>query len=153
MIIILEILIFSPSLKAFSGNGKQTYGDMEGVIYLRNYDGDTIRFDIPGVHPLLGQNIPVRMRGIDAPEIRAKCPMEKMVAIKTKERIQQLLGKAERITLKETGRDKYFRIVARVVADGIDLGDSLIKDGLAVPYDGKRKIKTWCEYTSDEEVP
>ena len=35
------------------------------VTYLRNYDGDTITFEIPGVHPLLGHQIGVRIRNID----------------------------------------------------------------------------------------
>lgn len=57
------------------------------------------------------------------------------------------MEKAAHITLKETGRDKYFRIVARVVADGVDV---LLKEGLAVPYGGGKKIKEWCNKGTNE---
>ena len=126
------------------GGGKKTYGDIEGIVYIGNYDGDTMRVDIPGVHPLFGANIPVRFRGIDTPEIRADCRTEKKMALDAKERVNRLLEKAKHITLRETGRDKYFRIVARVVADGVDVGSMLLKEGLAVPYDGGRKDNAWC---------
>ena len=141
LLIIVVFLLPSPHVH---GGGKKTYGDLEGVVYIVNYDGDTIRVDIPGVHPLFGANIPVRLRGMDAPEIRAECQTEKKMALDAKERVKRLLEKAEHITLRETGRDKYFRIVARVVADGVDVGDMLLKEGLAVPYDGGRKDKAWC---------
>ncbi len=40
------------------------------VIYRSCYDGDTCRFDIPNVHPFFGENIPIRIAGIDTPEKR-----------------------------------------------------------------------------------
>ena len=123
---------------------KQTYGSLERVIYLGNYDGDTVRFDIPGVHPLLGRNIPVRLRGADTPEIRSKCPQEKRMARAAKRMVQEILERAERITLRETGRGKYFRIVARIEADGTDVKTALLQAGLAVAYQGGRKTWNWC---------
>ena len=39
---------------------------------------------------------------------------------------------------------EYFRLVARLEADGVDLSALLIEKGLAVPYDGRTKIKDWC---------
>ncbi|MBF0190261.1 MAG: thermonuclease family protein [Magnetococcales bacterium] len=142
---LVGILLLSPSGAVCSGNGGRTYGDLEGVVYRGNHDGDTIRFDIPGVHPLFGENIPVRVRGMDAPEIRAHCPLEKERAVRAREMVRERLSKAARITLVEMGRDKYFRIVARVVADGVDVGEMLLRAGLAVPYDGGRKNMDWCE--------
>ena len=44
------------------------------VRYVRNYDGDTITFDIDGLHSIVGKNISVRVLGIDTPEIRGKKP-------------------------------------------------------------------------------
>ena len=41
-------------------------------------------------------------------------------------------------------RDKYFRINARVIADGQDLSEMLVVKGLAIPYDGGTKTKDWC---------
>ncbi len=136
-------------LNMLSGGGK-TYGNLEEVIYLGNYDGDTIRFDIPSVHPLIGRNVPVRVRGMDTPEIRGKCPAEKRLAKQAKNLVRRILEAAGRITLKKTGRGKYFRIVAYVEADGVDgvdgvdVGEVLLKEGLAVLYQGGRKVNEWC---------
>ena len=52
---------------------------------------------------------------------------------------------AERIDLKNASRGKYFRIVAKVEADGIDLSAYLIAKDLAVSYDGGTKVKKWCD--------
>lgn len=123
---------------------KKNDGDMAGVIYLGNYDGDTIRFDIPGVHPLLGKNIAIRLRGVDTPEIRGKCPEEREKAVVARDFVRGILAKAKRITLTNTERGKYFRIVARVMADGVDVSGALLKTGLAMPYQGGKKIGTWC---------
>ncbi|MBF0295594.1 MAG: thermonuclease family protein [Magnetococcales bacterium] len=143
-IFILMGMLLLPFGTVCADRGGQTYGNVEGAIYRDNYDGDTIRFDIPGVHPLLGENIPVRVRGVDAPEIRAQCPEEKERAMRAKAMVREQLSKATRITLIEVGRDKYFRIVARVVADGVDVGEMLIGAGLAVPYNGGTKTMGWC---------
>ena len=42
-------------------------------------------------------------------------------------------------------RGKYFRIVGRLIADGVDISDLLIERHMAVPYDGGTKTKIWCE--------
>ncbi len=53
-------------------------------------------------------------------------------------------AQAHSITLKNVERGKYFRIVATVEADGQDVSDLLIQEGLAVPYEGGTKGKNWC---------
>jgi len=42
-------------------------------------------------------------------------------------------------------KGKYFRIVADVYANNKSLADILIRNHLAVRYDGGTKIKDWCE--------
>jgi endonuclease YncB( thermonuclease family) len=42
-------------------------------------------------------------------------------------------------------RGKYFRIVADVYADNQSLADELIKNNLAVRYNGGTKVKDWCK--------
>ena len=56
----------------------KSFGDYEGAIYVRNYDGDTITFNLPGLHPIIGEKINIRVNGIDTPEIRGKCEKEKI---------------------------------------------------------------------------
>jgi len=119
--------------------------DFPNVIYRTCYDGDTCWFDLPGVHPFFGNHIPVRLSGIDTPEKRGKCLKEKVLAIKARKRVRTLLSQAQTIVLKNVQRGKYFQIVARVEADGQDVSDLLIQEGLAVVYDGGAKGKDWCE--------
>ena len=123
----------------------ESYGDYQGAIYLQNYDGDTIRFDLPGYPPIAGDDIRVRVNGIDTPEIKGKCEKESYDAKQAKEMVADILKDAEQITLKNMERGKYFRIAADVYADGENLADILIEAGVAVQYDGGKKAQKWCE--------
>ncbi len=115
------------------------------VKYVRNYDADTITFDIPNVHPLLGHHISVRVRHIDTPEIKGKQPCEKEAARTAKRLIENLMKHAKRIDLVDAGKDKYFRILADVIVDGKPLKEILFKNNLAYAYEGKTKQKlNWC---------
>ena len=93
-------------------SAKPKFGDYEGAIYVRNYDGDTITFNLPNLHPIIGNKIRVRLNGLDTPEIRGKCDKEKYNAEQAKDMVTDILKDAERIDLKNMGRGKYFRIVA-----------------------------------------
>tara|TARA_B100001146_G_scaffold220864_1_gene230218 strand:+ start:180 stop:563 length:384 start_codon:yes stop_codon:yes gene_type:complete len=110
--------------------------NFSGVEYVRNYDGDTMTVNIPGVHPLFGNEIGIRVRGIDTLEIRIKYPFEKQKVKETKTLIEGILNRANKITLHDIEREKYFRIVASVIVDGQNLSDLLLAKKLAVPYDG-----------------
>ena len=127
------------------GQGVSFAYDFPNVTYRTCFDGDTCRFDIPNVHPFFGENIPVRLAGIDAPERQGQCDQEKQLAVKARDLVQTTLEQAQSITLKNAKRGKYFRLVATVEADGQDVSDLLIQEGLAVRYDGGKKVKDWCE--------
>lgn len=116
------------------------------VEYVRNYDADTITFNVPGVHPIIGNKINVRVSGIDTPEVRTKNSCEKDKARNAKKLVANLLKNAKRIDLVNVKRDKYFRINADVVIDGKALSHYLLKNGLAYAYDGGTKPKVdWCK--------
>lgn len=123
----------------------KSYGDLQDAVYVRNYDADTITFNLPGLHPIIGDKISIRVNGIDTPEIRGKCKKEKELAKVAKELVTHLMKWADSITLKNIGRGKYFRIVADVLIDGDSLADILIEWEMAVPYDGGTKTHSWCE--------
>jgi endonuclease YncB( thermonuclease family) len=95
-----------------------------------NYDGDTLRATF-------------RIENIDAPEIKGQCDSEKKLAIRAKDFTAAWMAKG-RVTIHQAarGRDKYGRILARFERDGEDLGETLIKAGLARPWKGKRE--KWC---------
>lgn len=121
------------------------------VKYLGNYDGDTITFEIPNIHPLFGEHIPVRVKGIDTAEIRTKNLCEKQAGRTAQRLVENLLKGAKRVDLVHVARDKYFRILADVEIDGKNLKDVLVKNKLAYFYDGGTKKKVdWCD---PERVP
>ena len=139
------VLILPLLLCTASHSFAKSYGDYQGAIYLQNYDGDTIRFDLPGYPPIAGDDIRVRVNGIETPEINGKCEKEKYDAQQARDMVADILKDAERIDLKNMKRGKYFRIVADVIVDGENLADILIEASVAIQYSGGKKTKNWCE--------
>ena len=123
----------------------KSFGDFEGAIYIRNYDGDTVTFNLPGLHPIIGEKISIRVNGIDTPEIKGKCDKEKYDAQQAQQMVADILRDAKKIILKNMERGKYFRIAADVIVDGENLADMLIEAGMAIRYDGGKKTHKWCE--------
>lgn len=118
------------------------------VKFIKNYDADTVTVDIPNIHPLLGEKIPVRVNGIDSPEVKGKSSCEKEAAKEAQQLVEALLKKASRIDLNNVRRDKYFRIGADITADGQSIKELLLKHKLAYEYEGKAKpLVDWCQFT------
>lgn len=138
---ILIGLVFFPSSFCYADN--KSYGSVVADEVTSIYDGDTFRVNINDWPAIVGQRVPIRVKGIDTPELRGKCQTEKELARKAKQHTVQLLRGAKIIELQNIGRGKYFRILADVSVDGRDLGESLVKNGLAVKYYGVAKID-WC---------
>ena len=107
------------------------------------YDGDTFRVNIDEFPPILGENIAIRILGIDTPEIKGNCQQERQLAIKARDFTRKYLNSGSVISLTDLKRDKYFRILANVYIDGKNLGDALLMQNLAVVYLGKKKFN-WC---------
>jgi len=122
----------------------ETNTPFKNVTFHKCYDGDTCTVSLPGVNPLFGKKINVRIRGIDTPEIRGKCKQEKKQAKAAKRYINLVLSKAKHIDLVNPARGKYFRIVAGIKADEIDVGRLMLEKGFARGYDGGTRGK-WCE--------
>lgn len=107
------------------------------------YDGDTFTIDLAGCPPVLCRRISVRINGIDAPEMRGKCGQEKEKARQAKQFLVQRLRGGKLIELRNVARDKYFRLRADVVIDGVDVGGEMIRNNLARRYDGGKRVG-WC---------
>ena len=119
--------------------------DFLNVTYHTCYDGDTCKVTIAGLPEVFGDHISIRLKGIDTPEIRGTCSKEKALAKIARDMVRTRLEQARRVDVKDAERGKYFRLVARLEADGVDLSALLIEKGLAVLYDGGTKVKNWCE--------
>lgn len=135
-------ILITYATTSFSG---QNYGSVLISEVTSIYDGDTFRVNIPKYPELIGRNIGIRINGIDTPEIKGKCEHEKQIAFEAKQFTMEMLTKAKMIELRNLQRGKYFRIVADVYADGVNVGDELVKESLAVVYDGRKKVKDWCD--------
>ena len=53
------------------------------------------------------------------------------------------------LTIERRGKDRYGRTLARVLADGRDVGDTLLRDGKALRYrpgqaDKLARLRQWC---------
>lgn len=123
----------------------QKYPDIENVTFVRNYDGDTITVDIDGWPSIIGDDISIRVRGIDTPEIRGKCPKERDIAYMVKRFVYLELVNAKSIMISNPEKDKYFRILGDVEYDGKNLLDELIKRGYGYRYNGGKKRNPWCD--------
>ena len=123
---------------------KAQYGSVIVTKVISVYDGDTFRVDIDSLSPIVGKNIPVRLEGVDTPEINGKCQYEKDLAIEARDFVRNKLSKAKEIKLNEIQRGKYFRVVAKVFIDGVSLEKELLDKDLAYKYKGGKKIN-WCK--------
>jgi endonuclease YncB( thermonuclease family) len=111
---------------------------------LRVQDGDTFeaRVEIwPGLQMVTG----VRLRGIDAAEIKSRCAEEHRLAHAAREGLQRLLAEGA-IRIRQIGVDKDpGRVLATVSTRSTpDVSEALRKAGLARGDDGVRRAG-WCE--------
>lgn len=111
-------------------------------------DGDTM---LVRARIWLGQDVETRVRllGIDAPELKARCGEEQRLALAARDFVRdRVLGR--RVNLVDIRHDKYGkRVLSRVITpDGEDLGEALIRHGFARPYDGGTR-QSWCAAKND----
>lgn len=103
-------------------------------------DGDTIKLSCPD-----GRRETARLTGFDTPETyQASCAKERVLGLRAKARLEQLISQAQRIDTVEQGRDKYQRVLMALYVDRRHVANILTSEGLAVPYDGGRRID-WCQ--------
>ena len=107
------------------------------------YDGDTFKIDLPSMHPLFGDDISIRLFGVDTPEMRGTSDEVKALAMQAQQVTEKALQGASKIELRNPQRGKYFRIVSEVWIDGESLADTLKEKGLAKDYDGEGARPEW----------
>lgn len=137
-LILIIYLICSTALFA----EEKTYGTATGITVTSIYDGDTFKCNIKGYPSIVGEQIGIRIIGIDCPEMKDKRPEIKAKAQEAKQYTVKRLREGKVIELVDMQRDKYFRILASVRIDGKDLAQELIAKGLAKAYDGGTK-ESW----------
>ena len=110
---------------------------------LRVLDGDTFEARVH-VWPGLDITTRVRLRGIDAPEMKARCGEERVKAEAARDALRAILDQGE-VGISRVTLDKYG---GRVVADASthatpDVASALLGAGLARRYSAGRR-DGWC---------
>lgn len=134
-----NVILISLLITSFLFAEDKNYGSAIVSEITSVYDGDTFRCNIEGYPSIVGDRIGIRVYGVDCPEMTDKRPTVKERARQAKQYTVQRLREGKKIELVNMQRDKYFRILAVVMIDGKDLGQELIKEGLARPYFGGKK--------------
>ncbi len=122
------------------------------------YDGDTIKTNLTWRLPEPLNKVSIRILNLDTPEMpaksyyttgklgRAKCVKEAEMAIKAKNRVIEIVGSNTKMKVFGFKWDKYGgRILGNITVRGVDIGKTLIKEGLAVEYYGKGTKQDWCQ--------
>lgn len=112
---------------------------------VRVIDGDTVLVE---AMPWPDHRIDtyVRLRGIDAPELKSKCPAFRRAAQRARDELIALMKGQSTVVLTTISGDKYFgRVVADLaLEDGSSPAQLLLNAGLVTPYFGKAKAKGDC---------
>ena len=147
-VLLIACMLAAPSTHADEVKPRGGRSFVKGPVpaeVLRILDGDTLLVDAmpwPDQHV----RVAVRLRGVDAPEMKAKCPAEREAAHAARAALVDLAGESGVVALHNVSGGKYFgRVLADVVTPaGINVGLELKARGLAVDYDGGRRKPLLC---------
>jgi len=110
---------------------------------VRVLDGDTFEARVR-IWPGMDITTRVRLRGIDAPEMHARCDDERMKALAARDALARLLAEGS-VGIARIGQDKYGgRVDADVsTARTPDVSATMLEGGFARRYSGGRR-ESWC---------
>lgn len=114
----------------------------EPVDVIRTIDGDTF---LARIRQRDGRDlvVRVRLRGIDAPELKASCQEELDKAEAAARTLRDLLGQGG-VTITNLGPDKYGRVLADVATRRTaNVSAALLAGGFARSYNGGHR-DGWC---------
>jgi endonuclease YncB( thermonuclease family) len=110
---------------------------------VRVIDGDTFEARVR-VWPGIDITTRVRLRGIDAPELHARCDDERIRAEAARDALAAMLAQGE-VSIGEVGLDKYGgRILAVASARNVPaVSEAMLQGRHARAYGGGRR-QSWC---------
>ena len=151
LVLIACLLIFT--VKYITQNKKSNSPQEQNDIFkdvrvVSVYDGDTFKINLNCDTNIFCNNVPVRVKGIDCPEMKSKTEKEKELAQQAKQFTKDFF-ESQPVNLSNCTRDKYFRINCSVEVNGQDLATLLLDKGLAYKYDGGTKQESLWEDTPD----
>ncbi len=114
---------------------------LKDITYHRCIDADRCVFTLPQYRRIIGDRVLVRLAGVETPHLRGECEQETSLAKDAVDLLEDVLSHAAEIHLS----GDYMvgvELVARVEAEGQDLSELLVAQGLAVPYE--QRPAHWC---------
>jgi micrococcal nuclease len=108
---------------------------------IKVYDGDTIT--VAAKLPIAKSPVyrfPVRLTGIDSPEIKGKSDAEITLAKKSRDALSELILE-KNVKLVNVSTEKYGRLLADVYIEGIHVNRWMLDNKYAIPYDGGTKSR------------
>ena len=145
----MNFLSFLAGLLALTASPAATAGAVSPAI-----EQPAPRFSICGQRPTRNcvvdgdtawiGGVKVRLDDIDAPEThQAKCNAEAVLGKRSTIRLAELMNEGPfRQVRGARDRDIHGRKLRRLMRNGRSLGDQLVAEGLARPWDGRRR--GWC---------
>lgn len=109
----------------------------QGTVIVGVTDGDTVRATIEG------QEVKIRLYGIDAPESGQAFGKASHQALKQ-------ITTGRKISIKVLDRDRYGRLVALVFADGSNVNEAMVASGYAWVYPQYCKQSFCGEWKQDQ---
>lgn len=144
----LLVLVFAagnPSSDAAAPGARVASAAFSGPVradVVRVIDGDTFE---AAARIWLGEAVDIRVRieGIDAPELHARCEAERRRAEAARDYLARRIGGGE-VELSRVRYGKYAgRVLAAVHDSAGNVGAAMIDRGLARPYHGGHR-RPWC---------
>ena len=139
--VLTALLLAAPSYASESGKRIEIAGPVAAEI-IRIIDGDTILVAAKP-WPQQTMEVYVRLRGIDAPELKSACSATRDAGRQARAALASLTSDQGEIQLTHISGDKYFgRVVADIsFPDGRNPAQEMLSAGYVSPYDGGRKAK------------
>ena len=137
------VLLVAGQLPALPAEAADGFAGPVRASVLRVLDGDTFQA-LARIWPGQTLEVNIRIRGIDAPERKARCPAERVAAADAAEALRLLIDEAD-VEISNIASAKYHgRVLADVAAPtGLDVARHLLEKGLVRPYAGGRR-DPWC---------
>ena len=138
-LIIFIVLLAAPLSAAFAVQYGPYEARLIGVVDGDTYDMKVFIWPKPQFEPPLR----IRLANSDTPEMDAKSPCEREFAARATGHARMLLVNAKILQIIDVSQDSFGRTLARVLVDGVDLGELLNATEYGRPY--KRGDTTpWC---------
>jgi endonuclease YncB( thermonuclease family) len=121
---------------------KRFKGPVEATV-IEVLDGDTFLAEAH-VWPGHSVRVNIRVRGIDAPEMKSRCENERLAALHARTVLAELLSDGA-VSISNIGGAKYYgRVLADVATqDGAAVSEIMLAREIVRPYRGGKR-RGWC---------